>query len=246
MYGHTKRLEWILSHIHKSDKILEFGCGTGYMISLPLVSLGYNAYGVDMDQKSIDLGKKIFHEEGLDTNRLQCADLAALDLKPDVIIASEILEHITDHDLPDIMHLLRSQLKPGGRLLVTVPNGYGWFELESFLWFKARLGRIIELPYVGWSMQKLKSRLFGTIMEEKYPSTLSPSSHVQRFTLRSITNLLIHHNFNIIETKGSVLFSGPFSNILFSGIKPVMKLNSMLGNLFPRQASSFYIFAVKK
>jgi 2-polyprenyl-3-methyl-5-hydroxy-6-metoxy-1,4-benzoquinol methylase len=246
IYGHGKRLAWILSHIRKSDKIIEFGCGTGFMITLPLTALGYDVYGLDIDQKSVELGKVIFHDEGLDPSRVQDADFASFTLEPDIVIASEVLEHVADGDLPILLQALRSKLKPGGKLLVTVPNGYGWFELESFLWFKTGIGICSERFRIDWCIRKVKSWLFGTDMEERYPSTLSPSPHLQRFTLRSITDLLTRNGFAIMEKKGSVLFSGPFSNILFTGIKPVMKLNSMLGDLCPPVASGFYICAVKR
>lgn len=32
IYGHIKRLEWIKEFISKDDLVVEFGCGTGYMI----------------------------------------------------------------------------------------------------------------------------------------------------------------------------------------------------------------------
>jgi ubiquinone/menaquinone biosynthesis C-methylase UbiE len=42
VYGNAKRLKWILPHIRKDLSIIELGCGTGYMICLPLKKMGYS------------------------------------------------------------------------------------------------------------------------------------------------------------------------------------------------------------
>jgi 2-polyprenyl-3-methyl-5-hydroxy-6-metoxy-1,4-benzoquinol methylase len=41
----------------------------------------------------------------------------------DVIMLLQVLEHVRREKLPDVMRLLHSRLKPGGHLIVVVPNG---------------------------------------------------------------------------------------------------------------------------
>ena len=53
---------------------------------------------------------------------------------------SEVLEHLHDDELDALLGEVRSRLAPGGRLLVTVPNGYGWFEMEHFFWWRLGWG----------------------------------------------------------------------------------------------------------
>lgn len=246
IYGHRKRLHWIVSHINKSDTIVEFGCGTGYMISLPLAKMGYNIVGIDTDEESIAFGQEIFRKEGLDPNVLKAMDISELNFVPDVVIASEVLEHISDEELDKTLYFIRSKLVRGGRLFVTVPNGYGWFEMESFLWFKARLGILLKWLQITRAIKGLKHLFFGLdskIPYYKYPSTLSGSAHVRRFTYWSIQRLLQSHGFEISDIAGSVLFAGELSDLLFTGIKPLMKFNCLLGNLFPVLASGFYVFS---
>ena len=64
-------------------------------------------------------------------------------ITPDVIIASEFLEHLSDQDIINYLKQVRNTLRPGGYFLVTVPNGFGCFEIESFFWNKFKLGGII-------------------------------------------------------------------------------------------------------
>jgi len=244
VYGHGKRFEWILSRVRRSDTILELGCGTGTMITLPLARMGYAVSGIDSDEKSIAYGKDRCREAGVDPGILRVGGIPEDGPKPAVIIASEVLEHVPAEELPGLLDRLRNALREGGTLLVTVPNGYGWFELESALWYRLGVGKAIESLRIDRAVRKLKRVLLGEAVEAHYhntPSTLSPSPHVQRFTLRSIRRLLERHGFEVLDVRGAVLVSGPLSNLLLTGVKPFMAVNSRLGGWFPAVASNFYL-----
>lgn len=241
IYGHSKRFSWIISNLKDNYLVVEFGCGTGCMITLQLTNLGYNVLGIDLDELSINYGKKVFVKEGLNPDRLLSEDISRLNCSPDAIISSEVLEHIPKRELPNLLEILRQKVKPEGLLLVTVPNGYGWFELESFLWYKLGLGRLLERLKITLAIHKLKSILFGRDIVPPYLSTLADSPHVQRFTFKSIQKTLKENGFRIEQVAGSVFFAGPFSDLFFTGIKPVMSLNCKLGSLFPRIAAGFYV-----
>lgn len=243
IYGHAKRLSWILSHLRQSNLIVEFGCGTGYMISLQLTKRGYLVYGLDTDEKSIILGQELLNQEGFNPNRLKVMNLSELNLNPDIIIASEVLEHIPSKDLPNIFSIIRNRLKPDGLLLITVPNCYGWFELESFLWYKTSFGQLLTWSKAAGAIDSLKSLILRRKVEYPHPATLSGSNHIQQFSYNSIQELLKNNGFEVLEIKGSVLFSGPFSNLLFTGMKRIMKINCILGQWFPKIASGFYILS---
>jgi len=240
IYGHSKRLKWIVSQLEKPESIVEFGCGTGYMITRPLNMMGYDVIGIDLDSASIEYGREIFQLEGIDGNGLQNCDLRDLNFMPDAIIASEVLEHIPDEQLSDVLQIIRTKMNPEGSLLVTVPNGYGWFEMESFLWFKTGIGFLLSKSGVVRGVNLLKRLLFGKDIEPKYSSSVADSPHVQRFTYHSIQNLLIQEGFEIVSITGSVLFSGPFSNMFFTGINAIMNLNCRLGDMLPKFSAGFY------
>ena len=241
IYGHRKRLEWILRHIHPEQRVVELGCGTGHMITRPLLKMGYDAYGVDLDQQSITFGRERFEQQGLDPDRLQAMDINALPFHADVVIASEVLEHVPDNQLGTLMQSVQQGLTPGGKLLVTVPNGYGWFELEALLWNRFGLNRLF---FWNGYYEVIKKRIFGQDCLDHTPITLADSPHVQRFTMSSIQRLLRESGFEVRSTTGSVLFAGPPSHCLFSGIPPVMQLNRWLGTCFKHIASGFYLECV--
>jgi SAM-dependent methyltransferase len=241
IYGHLKRLKWIISHLNKEDTIVELGCGTGRMITLPLSKLGFQIIGIDPDEKSISFGQALFRNEGIDPQILKAVDMTALKMVPDVVIASEVIEHLPERDLPVVVKTIRRVLKPGGKLLVTVPNGYGWFEMEKWLWFKCGIGGALERTRGDMICRKIKHRFLDAEPEDYTPSSLSNSPHVHRFTFRSIQQLLLRYGFEVIDKVGSVLIAGPFSNLLFTGLRPIMNWNNIMGGKLPRLAAGFFI-----
>jgi len=241
MYGHAKRLQWVIDHLRDGQTIVEWGCGTGVMISFPLLKMNYSVYGLDLDGSSIQYGQALLRQEGLDPERLQVSEISQFEVAPDVIIASEVLEHLPDKDLPSALSRLRSKLKRGGTLLITVPNGRGWFEWESFLWHRTGIGPFLVRSRIAGLMSRLKAQMLRRNPEPLYPSTLATSQHCQRFTYSSIQELLRENGFEVIDIRGSVLFAGPFCNLCFTGFKWVMEINGFLGARFPKVASGFYL-----
>lgn len=244
-YGHRKRVEWIVAQLKKTDRIVELGCGTGIMITRTLCKLGYDARGVDLDETSVEFGQKQFELEGLDPHRLQTIDLADSGLEADVIVASEVLEHIRDDHQTAVFEAIDRVLRPGGLLLVTVPNGYGWFEFDRFLYFDAGLGWLIERSRLLALIHRFQ-RACGITSMDSPPSTLADSPHVQWFTRRKIRNLLRRFDYRIEQEGQTVLFSGPMSNLLITGWRPLMFFNRILGDLFPWFAAGFLLVCRKE
>jgi 2-polyprenyl-3-methyl-5-hydroxy-6-metoxy-1,4-benzoquinol methylase len=241
--GHLQRLKWFCEHLHRADHALELGCGTGYMITLPMRTWGYDLVGIDLDDRSVQLGRSLLARNGLDPAILQTADLRDLTETYDAIIASEVLEHLTDDDLQQVLEAIRARLRPGGLLLVTVPNGYGWFELEAALWFRTGVDRFWHRKRVNRVVSGAHYVLTRGYIDAAFPSTVADSPHRQRFTYRSIRRLLASAGFSIEDTRGSVLIAGPFSQLLFTGIAPAMRVNAALGRRMPWVAAGFYVAA---
>ncbi len=243
IYGHVKRLEWIACHLDHDDRVLEIGCGTGYMITLPLVRAGWDAMGVDTDAASIEYGRGLLAAEGFDAERLRTVDAATLPGKFDAIILSEVLEHIPDAGIDALLATVRQLLAPGGKLLVTVPNGYGWYEFEAFLWNRMRLGRLLEILRIQRLAFALKARTASLPFSYDHPSSLDSSPHVQRFTWGSLARRIQAAGFELADRDGTVLFAGPASNLFFTGFAWPTALNRALGTWMPALASSFMLAA---
>lgn len=122
-----KRFLFILKHAQSLQKenarILDVGCGNGH-VSRGLARLGFKVSGIDIDPSSIECAKT---EVGsiADFMVLDTADLGNKfkEEEFDLIICSEVLEHLTDPKL--MVQQLYPFLSKDGVMVVTTPNGFG-------------------------------------------------------------------------------------------------------------------------
>ena len=258
-YGHGKRLHFIKQSIEdycqqnkksKQDiKILDIGCGTGIGITLPIASLGYNIIGVDIDKNSIAWANKenIYPNAGFECGLLE--NLSHIN-DFDIIIGSEVLEHISNPK--EFLFLLRSRLKKNGIIVLTVPNGYGWFEFEKFLYEKCGLKYILMVLHgIAMFLKHLLTRIRPIASEKqiKYsvPATLNEKDvHLQRFTLKRLNYLFLRSNLKSIKVCKATIFGGPISESLFGRCKTFLKLNNWLGDKLSYNLSIDWYFVLKE
>lgn len=123
-YLHRMIERWIPSN--REVRILDLGCGHGTVLYF-LQAAGYhNVAGVDTSHEQVATA----HELGL-TNVHQCDIHPFLKNCPsgsyDVIIAFDILEHLTRTELLETGDEIHRVLTPQGRLIIHAPNGEGVF-----------------------------------------------------------------------------------------------------------------------
>jgi SAM-dependent methyltransferase len=245
IYGHFARVSWMLDHITTEDRIVEIGCGTGYRVTLPLARWGYQVVGIDRSRASIAYGRELMARAGLPPDTVRQGDLDVIPFRPTVVILSEVLEHVPDAELPGLLRAVWETLCPGGLLLATTPNGYGYFELESFVYFKLGLGRILSATRFTRAWPLAKTLLFSGQTRNRTASTLDSAPHVQRFTFKGFQRLLESNGFHVEQAEGSVLACGPLCDLLFTGSLSLQELNRRVGRRLPRIASGFYAAARK-
>ncbi len=136
----------------KNGKILDLGCGTGDTLVL-LEKLGWDAYGMDMDEHAISTGKK----RGL--KNLKLGTYKNLAAYPDNYFDAVRLYHVIEHlDNPALcLNLIRKKLKKNGELILGTPNMQSftsiifkscWYNLDSprhlFLFSPRTLRKLAE------------------------------------------------------------------------------------------------------
>ncbi len=101
--------------------LLDLGCGDGRFISeLSREGTERRLMGVDYSERAIELAKAL--NPRLD---YRVADITSEDVeehKFDVVTLVEVIEHIPPDDLPRFVERAVSFLRPGGRLVLTVPH----------------------------------------------------------------------------------------------------------------------------
>ena len=240
-FGHKKRLYWMIDKLEQDASILEVGCGTGSMITCPLLKLGFDIHGIDIDEKSINYGKDILSQNGLDSDRLILNDIGQLERKYDVIILSEVLEHIPKSEADEFLGKIKKLMNKNSKLLITIPHGYGWFEFESLIYYRLRLWKFISLIRIPHIIFLVKKHIIKNQFINQKISTLSSSPHVRRFTLRNASKFLKDNGITVNSKEGSTLFAGPMSDLIITGFKPLMKVNNFLGSKLINIASGFYL-----
>ena len=113
-----RRRALLLGEARAGERVLDLGCGAGRFVAA-LREAGADPVGVELAEAALERAR--LNAPGADLRRL--ADDGSLPLEHasvDLVWCSEVLEHVAD-----TAHLLlevRRVLRPGGRLLVTVPS----------------------------------------------------------------------------------------------------------------------------
>src|SRR5690606_10046182 len=125
-----KRLDFIIKQIHdfagSAARVLDVGCGNG-VISRSLGKEGFEVYGIDISDKAIEKAKQLNTYPNVHFEVKSAEQLVAEGKTYDVIICSEVLEHL--HDPSKLLNVLHQSLTDKSILIVTVPNGKGAREM---------------------------------------------------------------------------------------------------------------------
>jgi len=102
----------------ESQTIADVGCGTGHLLYYLKEHARFaKATGFDFSPEAIKIAKKLF--PFFDFNEFDI--YTGKDQKFDTVLCTEVIEHLLYPDVA-VSNLL-SMVKPGGNLLLTVPNG---------------------------------------------------------------------------------------------------------------------------
>ena len=269
VYGHQKRLRFFVEEIRAlaaarrcppgDIRILDVGCGTGVMVTRPLAALGYDVTGLDTDLLSIDQAWRLNKEpRHLPNLRYVVGALGAEHTGPpfDVIICSEVLEH-----LPDPRALLRlalERLTDDGIVLITVPNGFGLFEVDSHLWEAlSKVPGFWRLPDL-WL--RLKYRLldaFGrgaaaraAAADEDHPDRVASLAqgqpHCQFFTRGRALRLFEASGLRLARAGRSSLWAGPIAHLLLRDFGALVRLDCALADRLPPFLAAGFYFSLRK
>lgn len=239
-YGIVKRFDYVKRVItaQKPTSILDFGCGTGELLTVPLAETfpDIKFIAADDDTASIQFGRtKNAHLANLkftDPN-----DLAESDTF-DLIIASEVIEHVEEPAV--LLTFLKDKLSDNGRLILTLPNGYGPFEataLADSLLF--RLGIDAASIY-----RRLTKKDLGTVPADgKYSLAVSP--HINFFSQKEIRGVIEDSGFEITDYTPRTFLCGMGFDQLLRG-RFLTSINDRVTKVLPASVVSDWMFELVK
>lgn len=234
-----KRLDFIVRNIQKHkdarhSRILDLGCGNGLM-SRYLGERGYRVHGVDISCEAIRLARQATTLPNVTFEVAAAEKLRESHLRYDVIICSELLEHLDDPQ--SLISVVRDLLYRDGKLIVTVPNGKGPREIlvtRPVQRIHESGGRISQF------VSAVKSLLGydGTTVQ----SAADDLTHRQFFSKKSLIALLESSGFSLDILEHSDCFEAvfPFS-LLTRRFRLLQRLDCALANVMPPPfVSGFY------
>ena len=187
----------------KHDRVLDAGCGSG-TISQFLSLHAREVVGIDSNPSAIAYASGAYKAPNLQFRLGQFDDLA-VDKPFDKIYSIEVIEHLYEHQVADVLSLFHKLTNPGGQLFLTTPN-------YRSAW-----------PLIEWLLDK-----FGLV------ATLDEVQHVTHFTKRKLSAMCECAGWRVghIGTfNGLAPFLAPISRRLALGTE---RIEFSLGRLVPQ------------
>jgi len=206
-------------------KILEVACGRGN-ITLPLASLGCRVRCFDISRDAIESLKHEVMLKGIKNLNATIEDAYTFDdgNKYHIVIASEVFEHVIDPKR--LSENIKNHLMPGSCLIVTIPNGYGPWELSNrLLWY-----HLIRSNYIRKLLERPKF--------SPYPGEI----HCQYYTRNKMINIV---NLSVINFSKSDSILAALWPIYHFKNKTINSIDVLLADILPYWLASGWYFAFK-
>jgi SAM-dependent methyltransferase len=178
----ARMLAEVLRDVAAPALIVDIGCGDGLATSIAAqLNPGHRFVGVDWSADAMRQASErglTLVRAGVDGASLPLASEAA-----DVVIMSELIEHLVDTDLA--LEQAWRILKPGGSLLLSTPNLAAWYN-------RGLLAVGIQPVFSEVSLRGVYGRPGSQV-----------AGHLHMFTSRALTGLLAARGFSAIRVAGA-------------------------------------------
>jgi 2-polyprenyl-3-methyl-5-hydroxy-6-metoxy-1,4-benzoquinol methylase len=140
----------------KHDRVLDTGCGSGTITHFLSVHAG-EVVGIDSNPSAITYARTAYNAPNLQFRLGQFEDLVG-DKAFDRIYCIEVIEHLYERQVAEVLSLFHKLTNPGGELFLTTPN-------YRSAW-----------PLIEWLLDRLE-----------LAATLDEVQHVTHFTKRKLS-----------------------------------------------------------
>jgi 2-polyprenyl-3-methyl-5-hydroxy-6-metoxy-1,4-benzoquinol methylase len=144
----------------RAARILDIGCGRGYLLAF-LKKSGYlNCRGIDLSPQMVEQSRA----KGVEAEEADAVGyLRAHPGQFDCVLSFDLLEHLHKDELFQFMDLIHAALKPGGCFVAHTVNADGW------TWGRMRyIDMTHEMAFTRYSLSQLFTAC-GFLRSEFYP-----------------------------------------------------------------------------
>jgi 2-polyprenyl-3-methyl-5-hydroxy-6-metoxy-1,4-benzoquinol methylase len=120
-------------HVKPGLRVLEIGCAPGKTLAMIRARLGAEVAGIDYSTVGVEHARRLFDQLGLEAD-LRCEEVFTTTFEDngfDVVFSAGVIEHFDDP-----RHIVQKHIslcKPGGSVVITVPNFAGIYgRLERY------------------------------------------------------------------------------------------------------------------
>ncbi len=190
-----------------TDKILEVGCGRGFILNILSELYPAEFHGVDIEKEHLAIARKQLKGRNVKIRYASAYGLPYSNNTFDAIVFTEVLEHL-EHEDKALREIWRV-LKPNGKLVMTVPN-----KKYPFLWDP--INKTLETVF----NTHIKKGLFSGIW----------AYHVRLYGKEQLKDVLQRNKFHVKTLTGSTYFCFPFAhNIVYDIGKTLMEKKALPG-----------------
>jgi 2-polyprenyl-3-methyl-5-hydroxy-6-metoxy-1,4-benzoquinol methylase len=142
----------------KRDRVLDAGCGSGTISHFLSLHAG-EVVGIDSNPSAIDYASGAYKAPNLEFRLGQFDDLVGE--KPfDKIYSIEVIEHLYDYQVADVLSLFHKLTNPDGQLFLTTPNyRSAWPLIEWLLDRFALVATLDEVQHVTHFNKRMLSSM---------------------------------------------------------------------------------------
>lgn len=222
-YGNKLELRFIelIKHfeVKPNTKVLDIGCGRGEMVFFA-AKHGAEAVGIDYSKSSMELARVAWNKQSKKVqDKTKFLHMDAKNLKFndnffDLIIMTDVVEHLYPEELDLSFKEIKRVLKSNGKLIIhTAPN---------------RLFNDIFYKFYCYPMGSLLTSLWNFINRSNYPNIASPNQ------IRTDSHLIMHINeptyFSLSRLYKKYKFEGELNSSNVTIRKPILGIKDVIFN----------------
>jgi 2-polyprenyl-3-methyl-5-hydroxy-6-metoxy-1,4-benzoquinol methylase len=135
-------VEWVGRMAVRAPRVLELGCGTGWLSGALSEQCGARVVGIDLSQEAVEQARRAYpHLE------FHAGDALTLPLQGpfDAIVSADVLAHIPDQQA--VIDLMARLLRAGGTFVLMTQNPFVWLR-SSYLMERGK-GQYRDWPSLG-------------------------------------------------------------------------------------------------